>query len=333
MVTERRFWSIFEPSADYKTILALPSRLYYIARFLNLDIELLVKNGLKRNDPLQYLFYDHIAQPGFLESSKKIQKEMLELLIPIVLPEPRHAPSVGGYLEMLVARINKVGLKSRWTLEFGTHKLLSYESQSQDPLEAIKGTEKIIPNTALRRLGPGHRIVGIRGTKWIVTRLFYNTDSLEENLYGILINSLEVGDFSRLRRCEECLQFYVAQDIRQKYCSRECRNTHHTKDTKRRVENFRARKRHRLRQEEKRNKDKKIIGGFTNFLKIAARKSKTHPEIYSVLKTIGGGRTLTGWKITAEWLNQLKEGQSPTQIFNHLSSHIKNQLEDIFAMD
>jgi len=91
----------------------------------------------------------------------------------------------------------------------------------------------------------GQGLVKVGKQKFYVSKLLYGR-SPKERMYGLVIDALERGDFSRLRRCTECHRFFAADDLRQKFCIASCRDKADRRDAKRRVRAMRKRQRHSL---------------------------------------------------------------------------------------
>jgi len=209
------------------------------------------------------------AKPDWANEGKRLQRELLEDLTPILKAARKNDDlSVGHGLRMLLKKIDNLQLQSRLILETGTPQVVSYKSDPKDPsrgtpkgqqrqtLESIlaeddsvrrlRGSEKMLPNPAVRHLGPERRILKIGGAKWIIRRKFDNPRCAREALYGIISNALETGEFSRLKRCNECQRFFIGEDPRQEYCKPKCRDEHHDRDAVNRVRRSRRKKQRAL---------------------------------------------------------------------------------------
>jgi hypothetical protein len=46
------------------------------------------------------------------------------------------------------------------------------------------------------------------------------------------LNTLRSGEFPRLRKCPRCPKFFVAKDLKRKFCSDRCKDEHHTERRK-----------------------------------------------------------------------------------------------------
>jgi len=60
--------------------------------------------------------------------------------------------------------------------------------------------------------------------QWVFTPSFYGIDrdySLEKKLYLFVAAGLQHGELSMLRRCQHCKVFFVADEMRQVFCSRD----------------------------------------------------------------------------------------------------------------
>jgi len=68
-------------------------------------------------------------------------------------------------------------------------------------------------------------------------------DSLRKFFYGIILEALENGEFTRLKKCLECEYYFVAFDPREIYCKPECREVRHGREAKDRMRKSRASRR------------------------------------------------------------------------------------------
>lgn len=88
---------------------------------------------------------------------------------------------------------------------------------------------------------PGQGLVTLGGVhKFYVTKSLYE-GSPRQRMYGIIIEALERGLFSRLRFCAECHLFFVAADLRQKFCTSNCMELADKRRAVERVRKMRAR--------------------------------------------------------------------------------------------
>ena len=225
--------------------------LWMLADFLNFDF-----NSLNQKDPhwLYFNSYDAIPDAVFhlltrefpsedwVEQSKQLKAEIIADLKPL-MPDSTHEIQNPNHLKKLIRKIKGLGLKSDWSVEIGDYYLSikgPYGPQNQEKVINFR-------NPAQQYLGPGHKILEIGGTKCIL-RHFYDVSSSREELYGIVISALENNSFALFRMCKECRKFFVAQDPRQIYCSRNCTESFHGKDAKNRMRKWREYKEKKMRK-------------------------------------------------------------------------------------
>src|SRR5262249_34880546 len=69
------------------------------------------------------------------------------------------------------------------------------------------------------------RRISLLGYDWFVGNFFWGNLTIEDirrDLYLIVAEALKNGDLSRLRHCP-CRKFFIAHDLRQNFCSVDCR--------------------------------------------------------------------------------------------------------------
>lgn len=223
----------------------------------------------------------------------------------LITAKPRLYHGTSFYLDRLIAEINKMGLSVRLIRDSGEH----------DP--------------AVASLGPGRRIVIIRGEKFIVSKDFGFAKSHRERFYGFIADALENKEFERLKRCLKCQRFFLAEDPRKKYCGDECRESYHGGEkakervrksrNRKKLEEARAKRRARAGATEK----QKGIQAFIIFLKKATGGLKSQTEIGPITKRIPGK-----WRTIDGWLKALKNGRTPEQIWKTLPNQVKNIFVD-----
>jgi hypothetical protein len=181
-------------------------------------------------------------------------------------------------------------------------------------------------NPEFRYLGYGQRVLNLRGTKWIVRRRFLGEGSLRGWAYEAIITALENGDFVRLKKCKECEKFFVAEDLRQKFCNPQCTRLHHDKEAADRVR--RSRKRKKVREGRKRRETtrRNHVRCFGLFLKKAGGGVKQQTEVGPFFKKKVPG----AWNTVTVWLRQQRDGTSPRDIWVRLSSQIRKILRELF---
>ncbi len=158
-------------------------------------------------------------------------KKQTELMLNLMTAGPRlyHGPQF--YLDRLLEKINQLDLRFRWYAELGQHELKVYDPDFTKSLskktgypEALAGTERKKLNPAMGLLGPERRITTIIGEKFVVARQVSYAKGFRELFYGIIAESLESGSFTRVRMCLECGKFFIAEDLKRKFCSDRCKD-------------------------------------------------------------------------------------------------------------
>lgn len=159
--------------------------------------------------------------------NRKQQEMMLNLTTAV--PRAYHGPEF--YLDRLLEKVNRLNLRFRWYAESGHYQTVVYAPDFSKPLpgklgypEPIIGTERKKPNSVLKLLGPERRIISLVGEKFIVARQLSYANSLREQLYGIVAESLENGSFTNVRLCPQCGKFFLGRTRRGKFCGDHCKN-------------------------------------------------------------------------------------------------------------
>lgn len=130
----------------------------------------------------------------------EIQDEIRTLLTPVVSPvSPSHVDQCGRSLETLVRRINRLDFKFRW---------------------------ESFPAGHLRHRG---KVLKVGQTSWVVEERLAVADPSGRDIYADIASFLVSGEFSRLRLCPYCQKFFVAKQLRQKFCTHRCKDKFHNK--------------------------------------------------------------------------------------------------------
>jgi hypothetical protein len=180
-----------------------PAELKELADFLNYDFD---KNPNNWRAPDNPLFFLHLkaAQPD-LNEVKTFQKEIskdLEVLI-----APKYLGDLDFSIDRLIDKINGLNIVNNWdgfpsgAAWISRHGGLRWSAHDQPPHPV--------------RLFD--RVVRIAGFKWILRKTPV-ANSLRAKVYHFVMEALETDTFSNLRKCKQCLRFFVAHDAREKVC-------------------------------------------------------------------------------------------------------------------
>ena len=236
--------------------------LKFCAYFLNQDFESMSRrefNSHKNGWLKMFLkMYGYKSLEG-IQVYRKIQAKIRQVLTPLIADGGKDATLneqysiVGEHLGALVKILNGSGLKPNWSAEYGTHELCTYstiQTHSKDGKQPsfMSGQWRKFRNPEIKHLGISQRKLKVGQTKWII-RSTYTASSLLNQFYGIIVKALEDGELSKLRICKHCQSFFVADDIRQKFCKSDCTTAYHDKKALDRVR--RSRKLRKIREERK----------------------------------------------------------------------------------
>jgi hypothetical protein len=206
-----------------------------LADFLNFPYDGQGEKPLKQKDPLSRLKRLHPFGEDFefdlaWKDSKavaELQKELLQVLDPLIGRRLKNERLVKDHLKKLVAKINSLDLKFHWIV-------VSADEERRVPYFDPR-TRKPIPNTERKIPSPwkdsGHAIFEIWQTRWIVTKSIVkqwspNIQSARKLLFGIVALSLENRELSDLRKCGFCQKFFVSSDGRSNYCTADHQRLH-----------------------------------------------------------------------------------------------------------
>ena len=167
---------------------------------------------------------------------------------------------------------------------------------------------------------PGQGILKIGAKKFYITRDNY-TGTPRQRLYGVIIEALEEGYLPRLRSCRQCQAFFVAKDLKRKFCTPACMRIADQKGAAERVRKMRARNKRVLESARKKQTLVQVAAQpkneppkrFVEFFNIATKHNQTKAEqsrILPYLKALGGGEAPAGWQIVGRW--EGKGSQKPS---------------------
>src|SRR5262249_51956012 len=127
-------------------------------------------------------------------------------------------------LDDLVDKINGLGLKPHWKIDFGNQKVIEAQFQMTPLPRYVAGTGRVITNPARQHLGPDQRILSLHGTTWIIRRRYPETARVRERLYGTIISALETGELAKLRRCPNCEKYLLVEGLKRRFCGQRCKD-------------------------------------------------------------------------------------------------------------
>jgi len=223
-----------------------------LADFLNFDFssgsQRRLKKGLKK-----FLNTYGLNKLKGEENRGNLKEEIIYYLKPIVAPwsidtmVTTPSEAVRSYLQLLVDKINHLDLKPQWVIEWGDYGLYqSIGGKEYFPpgqIEWVDPPPQKVHNPAYRYLWAGQKVLKTPdGEKYIVRKHSFQPSSPEQHLYGIIIEILENGELKRLKRCPECQKFFVAEDLKQTYCTPKCKLTRDERDAPNRMRRYRKNK-------------------------------------------------------------------------------------------
>ncbi len=205
-----------------------------LAIFLDLDFdspnpEVLEKleAEVKRHPLSQaYMINDALKD---VKKAKKVQSELQQILIPII-PPAKATTATEAYhrMQKLLEMINKLqrGLPTRWAVEPVRHDWAEIGDPEHPEFELRRKEPEEVEKTSSDLLSPYSRL-NILGYEWFFGRdpgiREVSIGFTRENLYIIILDALESGEFSRLKRCQwkDCQVFFVAEPPSRKACTDE----------------------------------------------------------------------------------------------------------------
>ena len=153
--------------------------------------------------------------------AKGLQSELKQLLRGVIEGEPiqRKATTEGWlrpnlYEELfeLVSTLNDLGLKQTW-------QVMPANKKAAD----IMGCKY-----ERKRTRPGEPFLKIGASKWQV-RSWSLTRDARQWLYSVLGSALQNNELPRLKICLQCQKYFVANDLKQKFCKDACKVEYHNK--------------------------------------------------------------------------------------------------------
>lgn len=158
--------------------------------------------------------------------------------------------------------------------------------------------------------------------------------SARDGLYRVMDGALRAGTFFQLRNCPKCDKFFLATDAREIYCSERCRikYNYETRVDSGYFKNYMRTKRRKTSERNSRRRQESTntikrnepIQTFENFLKRASGNVASQQSIGRVVKAIGGGGSIQGWKKVNPLTERYKSGESVRRIWKSLTPQMKN---------
>jgi hypothetical protein len=189
------------------------SYLDLLSRFLNFDFGSGDARELKKFFRDSLVIMDIQFPPN--QKARRLQTKLKQELLPIIAPQDRpDVEQAERRLSRLVARINKIGFRPTWSVDFIPERDLEYKPS---------------PGTKVPQF-PAPPLLKILGGTWYVSRvpeLLNHRIPLEHFLWWSVINSMENGELAKLKTCGVCQKCFLQEDVRQEFCSEKCRYDFH----------------------------------------------------------------------------------------------------------
>jgi len=300
-----------------------------LAEFLNLDIDRLDPEDIKKVASLSerraapdikpslvvcFLLRPEADYPDAKDRLAKLQQELKadirSVLKPQPIPQGQFVPwpdisDVGFRLLKLVQKIDKMQLAAGRSL---------------------------VPIAQLRKdIHPFAMPLEVKGETFAIVETRIDR-SAREGLYRVIDGALRAGTFFQLRNCPKCEKFSLATDARGIYCSDRCRIKYNYEA---RVENgyFKnyMREKRKISKKNSRHNQKsantaKRSGqnrALENFLKKARGNVNSQINIGHIVKAIGGGNSIQGWKKVNPLILRYKRGEPVRSIWQSLTPQVK----------
>lgn len=284
---------------DINACLQLPVHTGFLAYLLNANLSCL--ETVNRRGSLWMIIDCHLKRGVKLEELRAVQLEALSD-VDNLIDDRTKLRERDLSLFPLVDKINAMRLSTQWEVKSGgktsTHFIFPPPTKARKPSLAaalynfrhdliargltwgLENAPKEVeirkkPNPNLNRLGRGQAKLNLGNANWIVERSLMVPSHFREEVYCSLIMSLEDGSFSLFGRCPQCSLFFVGDDRKQKYCSKECAKKFTNSDSRNRQEEYRKRlaeNQHALVRLIRINKDCHPFGFFGGCVKLNAER-------------------------------------------------------------
>lgn len=241
-----------------------------------------------------------------------IDLEIEQKLLPPVKKEMWAVQSQRYRIKKFLSKLNNIGFRWEWELlehkdEKATSPHGSFRSNSAEKFSV-------------------ERMIQFGGFQWPVGMKLGHDGSSRSRLYRFILQLFESGILDRFRSCRNCKKIFF-QDRRSECCSPSCKRAYDRKNTAKRL-----RRREATRKEDERLvRIGKASQRFTEFLRLSRKKTLTGKEqlfFSPILKTLGRGNPLDGWRVVKAWWKNQKKGVLLAQFFHSLSPDQKAVFAD-----
>jgi hypothetical protein len=310
------------------------SPLKILADFLNFDFKKDDPAKLKGKCAAHMIAFVH--WPREQEEVEKLQAEMQGELTAIVRPATtQRREEAYLLLEALVRKINTMGLNPEWNVEAVDYETGGYIDPKTGKYEVELHEKSARHKSEVSKLlGYRQRVFTLLGFKWIVSTRILGAavTSLRKSLYGIVIDALESGELVGLRRCLNCQVFFVAEDLKRKYCTLICTKAADQKNAAlKRVPEWRKQQKRKELAQAKEAKEKQAFRKFSTFMKHAINGNVRQQEkISPITKKLGKGDLprdkgdlQRGWQKIKLWKKKLGSGKTIEDIWEEMRQNDK----------
>jgi hypothetical protein len=258
---------------------------------------------------------DAVSENDACNLQQELQRDLTPIIPPAKVDNPTEAYK---RIDKLFKKINDVGLHTGWSIDPVEHTWAPVRHSSEfGAFELIKKAPVKKRETS-ETLSSPQRVIDVLGYKWFLGRVpeGFSTTLSRDKLYLVILDALERGEFSRLKRCQsdKCQKFFIADPPGKSFC-----NPEHTLEAD---ENEATRHVREQRIEEEEEKQRKAWPSserkaFVLFLKLLkqARTRKYGKE--------SPGNT----EPTTHALDQWEKGSSLNEIWLGFDAEVKNTFQ------
>jgi len=150
---------------------------------------------------LSWILRDH-ADKDIAQTQEKLISELLPLTVP-----PTTYENADTHLQEICRKLDSFEYIARFS---------ALPADKDNPFGDQGANARAL-------LGSDQKLAKWGKHSWAVTPHSYTikkTDSLEKKLYSLVAAGLQRGELGMLRRCQQCNCFFVADEMRQTFCSR-----------------------------------------------------------------------------------------------------------------
>ncbi len=286
-----------------------------LADFLNQDFETKSwERFLEHADEHATTIRSEFGNAEGIDKAKSVQFELKHLLRVVVEGDPSERkakelglPRTNLYDELfeLVSTLNDLELKQTW-------QVMPANKKAAD----IMGCKYV-----RKRTRPGEPFLEIRGSKWQMNSWSATWNS-REWLFSVLGSALQNNELPRLKVCLLCKKYFVAEDLKRKFCTDECKVKFHNKSRLAsgyfRKNRAMRKKRERRRQWTQDARDTASVKIFERFLKKAEGSVDDQMAVGKLVKRIPGQ-----WRTVTPWLHRYKNDRDVKEIWRKLPQEHK----------